>query len=79
MKQKPPCDYGSCGNRAAWKVAYTTPDDGKTMRHVKHALRCYWHADEPKFFPKGASRITRLGSWDVVVMRPLEPMWRQDD
>lgn len=59
------CDYTGaakpCGNRAAWKVSYLTPDDGKNMRVHVYVLRCYWHAEHEKFFPKGTSQITIRG------------------
>lgn len=59
-----PCEYRDgkkpCGNGGAWRVAYLSPDDGKTMRQRVHAFRCYWHREREKFFPVGASQITTL-------------------
>lgn len=60
------CEYRGgktpCANGARWKVAYLSPDDGKSMRQRVHTFRCYWHSEDPKFFPDGASQITILGA-----------------
>jgi hypothetical protein len=59
-----------CGNRAAWSVRYLTPDDPGVMRRRIVVRRCYWHSELETAYPKGASQITVLGSWDAVTLEP---------